>query len=361
MRLFQNSGLHRAYVPKLEKLTQNCESFVERRDVFLSDRFGACHFLQPVLEGSAEAFFTNGDDDSLQRQWAREQGLPGNANLEEILLGQIEHHRTEVFYNLDPLRYPSNFVRRLPGCVRRKVAWRAAPSPGADLSAYDWVVCNFPGILDNYRQQGWSAAWFAPAHDPVMDTYASNRLRPVDLIFIGSYSRHHRRRAELLEGLASLCGELAVVMHLDVSRYTRMIEAVPDPLGWFAKRRRPAAIRAVAREPVFGIDLYKALGQAKIVINGAIDMAGEDRGNMRCFEAMGCGCAMISDAGKYPEGMEAGSTMSIYEVSDDVVGLVRSLLGQPKELQQMAAAGYRMISTQYSKQSQWDRFVKLVE
>ena len=50
--------------------------FEERRRIFLDDRFGALHFLQPVLDGDPDAFFTNGDDDILQRQWARENGMP---------------------------------------------------------------------------------------------------------------------------------------------------------------------------------------------------------------------------------------------------------------------------------------------
>jgi len=149
-------------------------------------------------------------------------------------------------------------------------------------------------------------------------------------------------------------------MHLDVSRFTRLTELFPDQLGWFAKHRRPAAIRAVAREPVFGRDLYAALSQAKIVLNGAIDMAGQDRGNMRCFESMGCSSALITDAGLYPEGMDAGVTMATYSDSEDVVGVVRALLDAPERLQQMAEAGYRMISTRYSKQIQWNQFQELV-
>ncbi len=42
------------------------------------------------------------------------------ASLGEILLAQVESHRTEVFYNLDPMRYGSNFIHNLPGCVRSK-------------------------------------------------------------------------------------------------------------------------------------------------------------------------------------------------------------------------------------------------
>src|SRR5260370_5240415 len=132
MRLFQNSGLYPSYLPRLNQLAANASGFEARRDVFLHDRFGAPHILKLVLDGSPEAFFTNGDDEVLQRQWAREQGMSGQPTLEAILLAQIEHHGTEVFYNLDPVRYPSTFVAKLPGHVKQTFCWRAAPSGSAD-------------------------------------------------------------------------------------------------------------------------------------------------------------------------------------------------------------------------------------
>ena len=67
MRLFQNSGLYPSYLPRLNQLAAKASTFAARRDVFLHDRFGAAHFLEPVLDGAPEAFFTNGDDEVLQR------------------------------------------------------------------------------------------------------------------------------------------------------------------------------------------------------------------------------------------------------------------------------------------------------
>ena len=147
MRLFQNSGLYPSYLRRLNQLGSGAHGFDERRRIFLADRFGALHFLKPVLEEHSDAFFTNGDDDTLQGLWARENGMVGKPSLEDILLAQIEHHRTEVFYNLDPVRYPSIFIRRLPGCVRKTFCWRAAPSGNANLTAYGAVLGNFPSIL----------------------------------------------------------------------------------------------------------------------------------------------------------------------------------------------------------------------
>ena len=361
MRVFQNSGIYPAYLKRLSVLRHGQSGFRAWISKFLADRYGAAHFLKPILDGDPNAFFANGDDEAAQRLWAEENGLPSRCSLENILLSQIESHRTEVFYNLDPMRYGSDFVRKLPGCVRRSFAWRAAPSPGADFSAYHGVLCNFPGILKGYRQQGWRAAYFSPAHDTVMDSYAIRQSRPVDVLFVGGYTRHHRRRAELLEAVASLPGEFRVDLHLDKSRMTRLAESPLGLLLPIGKHRQPAKIRATAKKPVFGRDLYEALSRAKIVLNCAIDMAGADRGNMRCFEAMGCGALMVSDDGNYPKGIVDGESMVTYHNPVEALERIRALLKDGAGRQRLAQNGHSLMSTNYSKEIQWKAFLTIVE
>jgi hypothetical protein len=326
---------------------------------FLDDRYGAIHFLAPILNGDDRAFFTNGDNEKMQRAWAREMGMPEKASLAEILLAQIESHRTEVFYNLDPVLYGSDFVRRLPGCVKRTIAWRAAPSGGADFGAYDLVVCNFPSILAAYQKQGWRTAYFFPAHDPVMNQYAKNDDRPIDVLFVGSYSRHHAKRAKLLEAIAGLRNRYCVEFRLSCSRFTRLAESPAGYLAPLKKHRRPRDVRAVSRLPVYGRDLYALLAQSKIVLNGAIDMAGKDRGNMRCFESMGCRCLLLSDDGVYPDGMVPGATLVAYASAKDVLAKLEELLQDGSAQKRIADAGHAMVTSRYSKQHQWEAFCAL--
>jgi hypothetical protein len=358
MRIFQNSGLYPGYIPRLRKLDRGVERFSEKIDIFLGDRYGAAHFLQPILKRASEAFFTNGDDAVVQRSWAAENGLPLNLSLEDILLAQIEAHKTDVFYNMDPMRYGNAFLKRLPGCVRKSIAWRAAPSEGGDFGAYDLIVCNFPSILQGYRDAGWRAAYFFPGHDPEMDAYAARTDRPVDVLFVGGYSRHHRQRSLILEAVAELSDTFNIVFHLDRSRLTRLAET---PLGWLGplkSHRRLKIIREISRGPVFGRELYDVLGQAKIVLNGAVDMAGGDRGNMRCWEAMGCGALLLSDAGKYPDDMVAGEHFLTYENNVDVVERIGDIVHDNKKTE-LASAGFKMISKKFSKHKQWIKFCDL--
>lgn len=361
MRLFQNSGLYRSYRPRLTRLTRDCRTFHDSMATFLDDRFGAAHLLQPILENQPNAFLANGDDVYAQRLWAVEHGLAGDAPLEDILLAQIEAHRSEVFYNLDPMRYGDAFLKRLPSSVKRTIAWRAAPSAGGEFLKYDVIVNNFPSLIEEYRAQGARAEFLFPAHDPAMDAYAAYVDRPIDVLFVGTYSRHHRARAAMLEAIAKMRDATAVVMHLDTSRYTRLAET---PLGWVGplhKDRRSRDIRAVSRPAIFGRNLLEALGRARLVVNGAIDMAGHDRGNMRIWEALGCGATLISDEGVYPPHIEAGKHFISYADPDTVPEIITNLLDDTETTREVAAAGHRVISTYYAKQIQWQRFVEIVQ
>jgi hypothetical protein len=359
MRFFQNSGIYPSYLARLNSLAPKTLSFDERRRIILDDRYGALHFLQPVLDGDADAFFTNGDDDVLQRQWARENGMSADTSQESILLAQIEHHRTDVFYNTDPTRFPSAFVRKLPGCVKKTLCWRVAPSGQADLTAYGVVLGNFPMIADEWRRKGCRVEMFFPAIDPVMDAYG-NGERPIDILFVGGYSRYHMTRAKILERVASLADTWHVVYHLDASRLTRLAESRLGHLLPLRKHRRPAVIAKIAEPPVFGRQLYELIGKSKIVLNGTIDTAGEDRGNMRCFEAIGCGALLVSDAGNYPKGMIADETMVAYRTSDNCLEQIERCLTDWKGAQTLADNGRRRIKEIYSKARQWALFMKIL-
>jgi hypothetical protein len=359
VRLFQNCGVMPPYLKRLDELAPPEITFNERRRVFLDDRFGALHLLKPVLDQDADAFLACGNDEVMQRQWARENGMKERASLEEILLAQIERHRTEIFYNLDPVRYPSSFLRKLPASVKKTCCWRAAPSRNADLAAYGAVLGNFPSILNSWRSKGCRAELFFPAVDPKMEAYGHGD-RPIDVLFVGGYSRHHSARAKILEQVASRAATRRVVYCLDPSRLTMLAESQIGRLLPLQKHRRPKAIAEIAKPPVFGLQLYEMIGNSKIVLNGAIDMAVNDRGNMRCFEAMGCGALLISDTGNYPPGIEAGATMLTYECAEHAPELISACLDDWSRSEEMAERGRRRVSALYDKDSQLRRFVELV-
>jgi hypothetical protein len=341
-------------------LARGQTTFAGHIDAFLQFRQNAIHILSPIEEHAEWAFFTNGDDIEVQRLWAREQGLPARTSMEDILKAQIEHHRAEVFYNMDTTGWKSEFIRSLPGCLKAVIAWHAAPFRDVVFSDYDLVVNNMPNIAAIIAKQGVRTDYFFPSYDPEMAPYAAREDRPVDLIFVGGYTRHHRKRAAILETVSKLGRRYKVAFHLDRSRLCALAESPVGRMLPLARHRRPPDVMAVARDPVFGRDYYAALSTAKIVFNGAIDTSGPDRGNMRCFESMGVGAMLLSDEGGYPEGMTDGETLAIYKSADHAVELIEAFLNNPAQRLDLARRGHDMISTRYSKEVQWKRFEALV-
>ncbi|MBK8085091.1 MAG: glycosyltransferase [Devosia sp.] len=362
MRFFQNSGLTRGYLPRLRSLTQGVVGFREQRDTFLADRYCASHLLKPVLNAEPEAFFTNGDDATLQRAWGREHGLKPDASLEDILLAQIEEHRSEVFYNLDCVTYQSAFLRRLPGTVRHRLCWRASVSGKIDLTGYDAVLCNFPSFVARWTALGARAAHFCPAHDPVLETYSANDTRTVDVLFTGTVSQHHADRVRMLERVAELAGAFRVRYLLTLSRLTRLASTPAGLVGPLRQHRLPQAVRRISTPGVFGRELYQALGSAKIVlnVNGLYEIVGVERGNMRCWEALGSGALMVSDEGNYPEGMVAGEMFRTFRSLEDVVGVVKEALADSVGSAMMARKGQELVRNRYSKERQWKDFLALL-
>ena len=363
MRIFQNSGIYPNYARRLTDLTKGERRYQGMMDIFRADRYDATHLLRGVLDGDSECFLSIGNFSRSQELWATEHGLSHqqSGDLTEILLAQIEEHRTEIFYNLDPTRFDDTFLRRLPGSVRETVAWIASPSPHMRFSGYGLVVNNFPNLLKRYAAAGCRTSYFFPSYDPEMRIVARETERPIDIVFVGGFSRHHLRRATILETVARLSASMTVRYYLDLGRFSKLAESPwVEWTGLLERYRRPDAIRSVAFPPAFGREMHRILGQSKIVLNAAIDMSGEDRGNIRCFEAMGCGALLLSDTGNYPGGMVSDETMVTYRDASHAVTLARQLIDNHDARCRIANAGHQMLADRYSKTAQWNAFKALV-
>lgn len=362
MRLFQSAGFSQRYLMgfNLKNPVSEYASFDERKHALLQDRYDATHILKPVYDRDPDCFFTVCDDPILQLLWARENGLAAS-DLTDILLAQIEAFKPDVLYQLDPILFPSSFVRRLPGCVKKVVAWRAAPIGIADLTAYDVVLSNFETLNARWREKGLHTAWFSPSWDPEMAPYAANVDRPVDVFFTGSYARTtgHDERLAMLDAVAQLSDGHRIDLRLMSRKWGRLadkpfIRWIPVPI------RLPPSLRTITGKPVYGREMYTTLSSTRILLNPATDIAGDIRGNMRCWEALGCGACMLGSAGQYPEGFEPGVNFETFTDVDDLRRKVKLLLANEPRRAEIARAGSDMLSRTWSKERQWEDFVSLL-
>jgi len=361
MKIFMTMNLTPAYAAALSSRFRPGMTSEQMFDIIWRDRPKA-HIPIPPKGSGTEILLRNFRFEQVQRTWAHEKGMPKSASLEEIALAQIEESGAEILYNHNWVLMSKGFVARLPGCVRMTIAWHGAPAPNRNFTQYDLVLSNFPSLNALHAAQGAKrVAYFSPSHDPDAEQYIQDAVnRDIDVLFVGTYSRHHTQRARLIQAIATLDERHRVQLYLQNSRFTRLAET---PLGWMGplrKVRRPRQVRRIAKPPVFGHDLYRLIGRSKIVINMAINYAGNDRGNMRCFETLSCGACLVSDRGSYPPGFKDGVTFSGYDSVEHALEKIRILLEDPKQAIQLGQAGYNMLRKKYSKNAQWNQFLALL-
>jgi len=360
VRLFQIGHLYPAQSAALSPSLARCSGHAEALDRLVAE-VPKSHLLQPCLEGREDAFLSFVAEETSLRLWASEQGMPPGSGPEEIVLAQIEHHRAEVLYCVHGSALSGGFFDTLPGNVRCTVAWLGSPLVGDAYRRFDVVVSNFPSINRDHAAQGLNTAWFFPSYDPTVEDLPAVE-RDLDVVFVGGYTRHHGGRAELLEQLARAADDFHLSLHLDNSRYTPLADTWLGLFPPLSAVRRPRAIRRVARPALFGREMFARLARGRIVVNMAIDMAGTDRGNMRCFEALSAGALLVSDEGEYPEGFVPGETFVAYDgTPEDALERIRFFLADEEARSRIAAAGRRMVRERYGKDRQWRAFQRLVE
>lgn len=334
-------------------------SFAECRLSLLEDRFDASHIFEPIYHHDPNVQFVVYNDKHSQQRWAQENRLR-TRNMIEILLTQIEHHRSDVIYALEPSFMTPDVMSRFPGTVKKIIIWHAFPAI-ANYDGVDLVLSSHKNYLIQASSKGVATGYFTPSHDPEMSRLAYNEFRPIDISFVGIYADTHGRRNRLLQKIADLgnyCRLVFGLMHPKKRPLlnTRFLRRLPSPFPYL-----PRNLRRVSYGPIFGRDLYGILSHSKIVLNASADVALTPyRGNMRCYEAMGCGACLVSDEGMYPNGMIDNETFISFTDEEDAVRKIKELLQDPGRCRSIGRKAADMIETNYSKSAQWSRFKELV-
>lgn len=363
-RVFQVGNIYPAHLQKLDGQLKLAESAAEAYDIILND-VPQSQLLRPCINSTSAAKLCFPQDKHGLALWARENGMPEASSPDKVLHAMIEEHCAEVFYSINATHHSESLMRNMPGCVRLKIGWLGSRNVGGALTLFDAIVSNFPTLNKLHQSQGLSSYYLTPSYETQTDRFLDiTGPRPTDIFFAGTYSRHHTQRAQFIEAVARRADESKtdVRLHLLNSRYTGLAERTPLGLIQpFRNVRRPHVVRRIARPPMLGVEMLQQLCRTKIVINMAIDIAGRDRGNMRCFEAMSAGAIMISDDGNYPAGFEPGQTHLTYQTIDEAMTLIETCLAEPAAFVEIGQRGASMLRTRYSKNRQWSDFVSLCE
>jgi len=332
----------------LERHPVSSDSYSDALDEALDIGFGTGGALSRNLRALGwDATITIPNSLTLQSLWARDHGarhpwgagwaygahlarLPVARNLlhrfphlHGTLLEQIRRIRPDIVYVQDVNLLPPALSRQIRRSTDLLVGEIASPLPPKPfLLAYDMIISALPTIVDTARSWGIAAEYVPLGFDERFAVPGPTSARPIDALFVGSFSRLQPQTIPLLQAVAERVPGLRI--------YGPAEPGVMEKAG--LERNYVGA--------AWGREMFDLLGSAKVVVNRHGAIAGDFAVNMRMYETTGAGAALVTERkSNLGELFEPGVEVIAYDGIQDAAEQAAALLADPARLDRVAAAG----------------------
>jgi hypothetical protein len=369
MKFFQIALFYDQYLADFNRRHpgREVESFERQQQLLFGDGFSACHyFAEGMAELGHETMMVVANDPGSQLAWRKQnpffppgQGARGPTGawgscvptgLIEILLEQIRRFEPDVLYLQDPISLDSRFVAMIPHRPKMVVAWRASVVPRkTDWSDIDLLVSNHtPSLLAGKRKGARWQEFLQPGFPVRLARKMEGIPESREVAFSGQLSTLHRRRTEILTGLAmdQMGAGGGFGLHYAVN-------TGPET---------PAGIDMHAQAPVYGREMYEFLRSGRICLNIHAELATQTGGNMRVFEATALGCFLLTDLGRKDHGLfRTGHEIETFRNRQELHEKVLHYLKNPEARIRIAQAGQARCLRDFSLRKTAENLEKLLQ
>jgi spore maturation protein CgeB len=273
----------------------------------------------------------------LQRAWARETGVEFHARnwQMQLPLEQVRRFQPDVLWTGSNFRYFGEYLRALRQYCGAVVAWTAAPLPLAlDLQGIDCMLTSHANFAATFRARGLRCEQVLPCFEPRILDATGEPDRDVAVSFIGGLTWAHLERIVAISAAAR-----AAPLQIWSGKPKVLSRSAARPAFWKAMWAARALLRH-AHPEVYGMDMYRVLARSQLSINVHAEVAGGLAGNMRMFEATGCGALLLTEQmPNLAELFEPGREVVGYSGSGDLIAKIRHYLDHPAEATLVASQG----------------------
>lgn len=310
----------------------------------------------------------------LQKQWALENGIKSTEG-KEIVFQQVNSYSPDVLW-IENINYVEkgyiDYIRNKVPSIRLIIASHCAPYNSRIIERFknlDFIITCTPGLKKEFENCGLKSYLIYHGFNPkVLERVSLNNSFPQnDFVFSGSLlmgGGFHSKRAELIEKIFKEHIDLKIYGSLEKSYKIRAKQSVYYAINFlnqikmgkyikkipFLHKHEEYAVSPIfnysrklvgaTEPPVFGLDMFKLVGNAKITLNNHGEVAGEYAGNMRIFEATGVGSCLITDNKKNMNDLfRCGDEVVVYDSIDECIEKVKWLLENENEREKIAQAG----------------------
>jgi spore maturation protein CgeB len=255
-------------------------------------------------------------------------------HIQGTLYKQIVDLKPDVVFVQDLNIVTPALAKAIKKHTRLLVGEIASPLPPKPyFMHYDLIISALPTIVHQVRKWGGQSEYLPLGFDSRWASLGKKKAssRSIDAIFVGSFSRHQPQTIPLLQQVAQVVPGLQI--------YGNAEPGLLESNG----------LSAFFRGPAWGEQMFRLLGDSKVVVNRHGTIAGEYAVNMRMFEATGCGAALVTESKKnLSELFEPQREVLTYDDQEEAASQVLRALTNPKLLNDLSSRGQHRTLTSHS-------------
>lgn len=357
------------------------QSYDDQMAHLMSKAYSWADFYSKHLRGLGnEAYEIVANAEPLQNAWAKEHGSSTTGL--QIVLDQIKYLKPDVIMFQDSYNFNGEWLRELRKSVPSiKLAFGFGCSPFNNLhleqfKAFDFMIVCSPRFSIEFQKSGLRVYTLLHAfEDSLLDKIKSDNPYPeVDFSFLGSFipgSEWHNLRQQVVDQLIKSKINLDIYAHilkinpLDLFlrrsafisvqvmkglKLDKLAKSIPGIKKAYFLSEIPqnpkniSTISKIAKPPVYGLDMFKAISRSKIGFNMHGEVAGDYAANIRLFEITGVGSCMVTDWKKnLNEIFEIDKEAVAFTNGDECIEKIKWLLDHPKERKEIGRAGQKRV------------------
>jgi spore maturation protein CgeB len=405
MRLLKLGIYHFTYLrefyakrPKLE--TQ--PYFVQHR-ALIDDCFGSSDFWTQALNKlNYETTDIIANAEFLQASWASENSIKFNENdwLFEIAAAQIKKFRPDVLLVADYSTFTAEFLKNIKRecpSIRLVLGWCGAPyNDSSVFREWDVALSCVPEMVADFRAQGIRSYHVNHAFAPrILNRLDMNSQPSVDFAFIGSIVKQNRFHLKREQLLLQLVKHTNLQIWSDIKRPSfkerrdvfirrkahdivaaaqsagvpkQLLDALPV-VRKITRRKSPSILEQYVDErivhrthpPIFGLEMFQQLSDARLVFNNHIDISPVSASNMRLFETTGVGACLLTDwKENLSELFEPDKEVLSYRSAEECIEKINYIIEHENERREIAAAGQRRTLREHTFDNRAARIDKII-
>jgi hypothetical protein len=273
--------------------------------------------------------------------------------MQDILQARLEAFRPDVWfmhgYEIGPGERMR--LRNAVPSIRWVVGWDGIVKNDAGFYAgADQVLVCHPDSVPYYSARGFHCHHFRLGFEASILNEIGRPAPTHGLGFVGGLSltdRGHNRRLEVLDEVSrALPVSYWLSADFGIPGYLRRCASMAvrgQPRYALERLAKLPAVRRLgrlSRPALFGLEMYQALADSRMVLNVHIDSAGDRAANMRMYEATGVGACLVTDHKEnLQELFDVDTEIVTFNSTAECIDKVRYLLDNETERSRIAQAG----------------------